>query len=85
MGSQETVAALPTSVTGDFYSPEALRRRLSVESVGSPEVLVLPASSSAKLVSVKTPPPIVLQNMTEVQWAGWAEYYGVRLTPAKVF
>ena len=45
MGSEESVAALPTSVAGDFYSPEALRRRLPVESVGSQEpVDVVPKS-----------------------------------------
>ena len=92
VGSEETVAALPTSVTGDFYSPEALRRRLPVESVvpksvpgdaSAPDNLIvaLPSASSAKLVEVKQPPLFIRQSLTEAEWAKWAAFHGVRATP----
>ena len=76
MGSQESAGALPTSVPGDFYSPEALRRRLAPQ---DDCLLELPSASSPGNLLVKQPPPVIRQRFTDADWAAWAAVHGVRM------
>lgn len=77
VGSEASVAALPTSVAGDFYSPEALRLRLASPDL---DVLQLQVASSTKAkatIRVKPPPPQVRQWFTDEDWAAWTAHYVV--------
>ena len=72
--SVASVAALPTSKAGDFYSLEALRRR-----VPSPDPNALPlqvaASTQATRPRVKLPPVHVMQGFTQADWADFRAYH----------